>query len=111
MSLLAEFKIRFPEFNSESDPRIQMFLDDASLNIDSSIWGNKAELGQLYLAAHYLYEANKPSGAVGILTSRSVDGFSESYTARTIDTDFEMNKYGIRYLQYRKSLGAQIWLI
>lgn len=51
---LASFRTQFPEFNGPSDGLVQSMLDAAALEIDTSIWGKKADQGQAYLAAHKL---------------------------------------------------------
>lgn len=51
---LAAFKVQFPELRSAGDPLLQAFLDAALLEIDLEIWGNLADQGQGYLAAHKL---------------------------------------------------------
>ena len=51
---LAAFLIRFPEFASADLNLIQATLTDSLLEIDASVWGPKADLGQAYLTAHKL---------------------------------------------------------
>lgn len=49
-----DFLIKFPEFKLATLELIQAHLDDALLQIDATVWGDKVELGQGYLAAHTL---------------------------------------------------------
>lgn len=109
----ASFIVRFPEFASVDSDRIQLFLDDASLMINTAYWGDKADLGQSYLAAHYLVLGSKTeagsSAPTGAVASRSVDGVSISYANPTINDGsaayYMSTAYGQRYLAIRKTLG------
>ena len=49
-----EFKVRFPEFDSIEDDRIQFFLDKAALLVSECRWGTLYDEGVALLAAHYL---------------------------------------------------------
>lgn len=58
--LLATWRVQFPEMNGVSDALVQAMLDASALEIDTDIWGAKADQGQGYLAAHKL--ASSPFG-------------------------------------------------
>lgn len=49
-----QFKERFPEFATQTDERIQVFLDKAALLVSACKWGNLYDEGVALLAAHYL---------------------------------------------------------
>jgi hypothetical protein len=103
----AEFKERFPEFSAVADPRVQMFLDDAALSVNVSLWGNKADLGIAYLAAHLLTMDNRGgNGASGPVTSEKVGDLQRSYAAPqgTLDPVYAATNYGIQFLRLRKSI-------
>jgi len=111
------FKARFPEFDSVDDARIQLFLDDAALVMDVETWGDVYDLGQAYLAAHYLSLAGKSSagsaGAIsGPITSRTVDGVSVSYggtpsiASNQNANYYNLTQYGQRYMVLLKNLGV-----
>jgi hypothetical protein len=111
----ASFKVRFPEYVSESDDRIQLFLDDAVLTLNFVYWGVKYDLGVNYLVAHELALANKSeqaggsgAGAGGTISSRSVDGVSISYAVRTADSAKEayyaQTSYGFKFWALLRSL-------
>ena len=110
----ADFKARFPEFDSVDDSRIQLFIDDATLVLNESYWGVKYDLGICYLTAHYLAIAERTSlgagadGAYSSVASRAVDGTSISYSQPTIDrlgdSYYMSTVYGQRYIQLRDGL-------
>ena len=110
----ASFKIRFPEFVSVDDARIQLFIDDAIVILNESYWGEKYDLGLYYLVAHYLIlgdttEAGS-SSSIGPVSSKSVDGVSISYAQFTPTNEADAllfsTVYGQRYLALRKTLGV-----
>lgn len=110
----ASFKIRFPEFGSVLDARIQLFLDDAGVLLNEAFWGAKYDLGTSYLTAHYLTigtsTENGASGSIAPVSSRGVDGTSVSYAQVTsgnvADSFYASTVYGQRYLALRRSLGS-----
>jgi len=111
----ASFKIRFPEFAAESDPRIQLFIDDSVIILNSTYWGEKYNLGLYYLTAHYLVLANKSeAGSIsspgGAIAGRTVDGVSVTYTTaqpkNESDANYMTTTYGQRYLALRQTLGV-----
>ena len=119
-----QLKARFPEFASVDDARVQIFLDDADLAMDSGIWGKYFDNGQAYLAAHYLAMADKTSGGgsagvSGPITGRTVDGVSVSYSsaqpvggANSQTAGFyNTTKYGQRYLVMMKNLGGNMSIV
>lgn len=110
----ASFKVRFPEFASVDDARIQLFIDDAVIVLNESYWGEKYNLGLYYLTAHYLVlsEATEAgsSSSVGPVSGRAVDGTSISYAQMTPANEanalLASTIYGQRYLALRKTLGV-----
>jgi hypothetical protein len=116
------FKVRFPEFASEADARIQIFLDDAVVILNETYWGTKYDLGVAYHAAHALFMANQTasggSGVFGPVSNRTVDGTSVSYAVPqqgSNDTDsdayYNLTSYGQKYLSFRKTLGVPAHVI
>ncbi len=118
----ALFKIRFPEFVSQDNARVQLFIDDAVIMLNETAWGDKYDLGLYYLSAHYLKKALRseaisgnaptPSGAI---VSRSVDGASVSYADNKAESAFEAQYsstiYGQRYLAMLKTLGIPAFTV
>jgi hypothetical protein len=115
-----EFKDRYPEFTSIDDSRIQLFLDDAALELDSSLWGNWYDRGLAALAAHFLSlsikagSAGGSAGSVGPVASRSVGDVSVSFgmysggAAGTSDDFYKSTVYGQDYLRLMKLVGIGI---
>lgn len=129
----ADFKIRFPEYASEADARIQLHLDDAALQMNEAFWGVKYDLGMYYLAAHLLWVDNEGGGgsqagtggggqAIAPIASQTVDGVNVTYT-RTggggdnrsglsqADIFYSASTFGQRYLALRKTLGTVAYAI
>lgn len=115
----ASFKIRFPEFASEDDARIQMLIDDSVIVLNPVYWGIKYDMGLYYYTAHLLSDAKKTeAGSItskGPIASRSVDGASVSYTNATPENQTDAwlgsTAYGQRYLALRKTLGVPAFAI
>lgn len=113
------FKIRFPEFVSVDDSRIQLFIDDTENVLNPVYWGDKYNLGLYYYTAHLLTIANgSEAGSVtskGPIASRAVDGTSVSYgntaSGSQADDFLASTIYGQRYLTLRKTLGIPAYVI
>ena len=110
----ASFKVRFPEFDSVLDARIQVFIDDSVVILNTVYWEDKYDLGLYYLTAHYLTLASLTeagsSGPTGPVAAKTVDGVSISYANPAnndlSDAFYSSTSYGQRYLALRKSLGV-----
>lgn len=50
----ASFIVMFPEFSNSNVEMVEAHLASAALEIDSEVWGDKADVGTMYLAAHRL---------------------------------------------------------
>jgi len=117
----ASIKLRFPEFASEDDARITLFIGDAELILNPSAWGDKLDLGTAYLVAHYIALANKSSDSgsstpnAGPVTGRAVDGASVSYASATLNDQSEayymQTLYGQRYWNLLKTLGIPAFIV
>lgn len=113
---LAGFRTRFPEFvlGTYGDARVQLALDDAALQINVGLWGNKAELGQYYLAAHALsFDTGYGIGlgSFGPIASETVGSVSRTYATNgaygsAYDADFLLSKYGMLYLRLKRTILA-----
>lgn len=117
MATINDFRTRFPEFLCPlqyPDSRIQMFLDDALMDISVPKFGDLADRAQVYLAAHYLALAtgtmDGDAGTVGKVSNKSVDGVSVAYVSSTNQGSsgsnqkdiFESTSYGQYYLELVK---------
>jgi len=113
MADLADFRTRFPEFSAEGDPRVEMFLEDADLQVYEPIWGKFYDRGVLYLAAHLLSIA----GREGVSEGEGADGagpvysdtvgplnYKRAVTPVSIDDGealLSSTSYGLRYIELR----------
>jgi len=113
------FKIRFPEFADDTeypDPRVQLFLDDATncyMGTDEARWCNKYDYAQAYLAAHLLTvgtgaEAGDSASRAGPVSSKTAGGVSvtKAVTAkdRSDSDEFLMStSYGQQFLIIRNT--------
>lgn len=115
----ADFKIRFPEFGTEIDERIELFISDSGIIINEVYWAEKYNLGLYYLTAHYIALANKSAAgstqSVGAIASKSVEGVSVAYAKHIPDNQsdayYDSTSYGQRYLAMRKTLGVAACVI
>lgn len=60
MVSVRQFRAQFPEFRTTDTSVVERGLADARLQINASVWGDKADLGIKYLAADLI-----ASGPVG----------------------------------------------
>ncbi len=112
--LLPAFRVRFPEFDSETDERVTAFIDDA-LCIFAL-----CEKATLYLAAHLLTLSNGTGvgvpgssvpidGGAGETTSESVGSLSVSVSTQSSnpeDVFYTSTAYGRQYLALKNACPA-----
>lgn len=111
MANITDFRTRFPEFDSVTDDRINLFLADSELFV-SEVWGDFRDIGIYYLTAHNLSIAEKTaqgatSGIQGI-ASKSVEGVSISYQSEAISESnayYMSTSYGKRYIDMKMRLS------
>lgn len=115
-----EFKTGFPEFSTELDARIQIFIDEAEIVLNEEYWGTKYDLGAYYYTAHLLAMANGATaaggsggGSGGPVSGKSVDGVSVSYATGSTGGGgssgsvwLTSTSYGQRYLELMNNLGV-----
>jgi hypothetical protein len=117
----AEFKVFYPEFVSESDTRIQLYLDEAVNMMDMCRWGVWYEKGLGLYTAHQLaianYNASVASGSAGGAavsgandwTSKSVGDVSvsrdASIAAKQVSDPWLRTTYGQQWVYYRNLAG------
>lgn len=54
MATRSTFLVQFPEFRNTDTDIVDAMLAAADLEIDRTVWNEKADQGQMYLAAHKL---------------------------------------------------------
>ncbi len=107
---VADFKLRYTEFSAVLDARVQVFLDDAELEMSETVWDTLYERGAYALAAHLLTLSDKTAagstGAPGTVASRSVGDVSVSFVSSGAknkeDEYFGSTSYGLDYLRLRE---------
>lgn len=122
---VAEFKARFPEF-TDSDDRIQLFINDATPFFDLCRWGNFYAVGFANFVAHNLALSNQriadaaASGVSGgaslnsqAITSERVGDVAVTYGSNTsgngrtnvMDNPYMKTTYGQVYYKYVRLAG------
>lgn len=109
-----DVRTRFPEFTELSDEMIQMYLDDAYLEVNEARANIYYDLMIYYLVAHYLaLSLSATSGqnrGTGVVSNMSVGdtsiGFSSITPDGNMDFYYQQTQYGIRYLKYMTFAGA-----
>jgi len=110
MADVAQFKARFPEFDSATDLRVQLFLDDAALIMTSAgKWLTYYDVAQLYHAAHLLVAAEATESGdfspISPIKEQEVDDVtikSAVSDSKASESDLYSTSYGKRYVFYRK---------
>lgn len=105
----ADIKLRFPEFDSVIDGRIQLFIDDATATVNPNC--SNADLMIAYLTAHLLFISDKTDsgsgGNISPVISESVGDVSRSFgvSANNSNSDayYNSTSYGQRYLDLRSN--------
>ncbi len=103
----ALIKSYFPEFATLADDFIQLYIDQASLSVNASVWLAKSEIGIAYLTGHLLTMVTKFVGGVsGPVSSEKVGDLSRNYAQLALPSanEYSMTSYGIEFYRLRKSL-------
>ncbi len=87
------------------DAVVQFALSCACAQINLACWGNKADCAHIYLSAHYLALQTGVGAGAGTVKRRKIDKLEiEFETQPPSDADLGATKWGLMYLQLRKSL-------
>jgi hypothetical protein len=99
------------EFANLSQIRIDPFIARAQRRVNATFWGDLADDGVTYLAAHLLALAQPPSDKVGGgITSETAGPVSRSRAAPTrtgIPSEYAGSTWGCEYYAMLKSLRYQ----
>ena len=111
----SEFKTRFPEFSTETDARVQLFITDADPMFDVARWDSLYSLGVANYVAHFLTVANAQAaaGAAGKMLdtklSKKVGDLavtnSEIALSARMKDPFMATPYGIEYRRLARIVG------
>lgn len=99
----ATFLEYFPDFSTESNDRINLFLTESARYVNTNVWGAKANFAQALYTAHLISTGNSGASS-GSLSSDKVGDLSQNYSTQTSDTSLGATSYGLQFLQLRKSL-------
>ena len=105
----ADIKLRFPEFTTVDDSRIQLFIDDATATVNTKC--PNSDLMIAYLTAHLLTLGTQTEAGdttpIQTIASESVGDVSRSFggTASSSSNDnfYTGTAYGMRFLDLRKN--------
>lgn len=104
-----------PQFDTE--PNRAVFITLASQNVNTCLFGVKADQAIAYLAAHYLTLSTDPSrsgGATGAITSKKEGDLSIGYGAVAAGAGEEalsLTHYGMTFLQLQRSVNPNIYVL
>lgn len=101
----ANFKVLFPEFENESDARLNLVKGFAENGINRSVFDTKADQATYLLMGHYLTLFNR-RGAAGSVTQEKVGDLSVSYGKVDSKTQSELaqTSYGALLIQLMNTL-------
>lgn len=101
------FKEVFPEFASQSEARVQYFLDSAVEQISEAIFEKSYQRAVFFLAAHDLTMSDPSKAEKPQVTSEKVGDVSVTYSAgyvvKDADNYFKQTQYGLQFLRLRDS--------
>lgn len=99
-------KLKFPEFESETDASVGFALEEAARNVDSTWLPGDRDLGLMYLAAHYLTVSisRRESGTDQLVASERMGEMSITYAVPKLpdsasSSDLTTTPYGTRFLE------------
>jgi len=94
------FKARFSEFSAVSDETVEIYLDDAAEFVNTSAWGDRADVGTYYLAAHLYSTANSATnggGAGGLVSEKRLGPGAVKYA---VPSGIGFSEYGLGSTPY-----------
>ena len=104
----AGFKILFPEFGIQPNARVQIFLDQADACVNNSAWGQRADAGIQYLAAHLIatLDGDESAAGSGVVTQKKVGEVSASYGfgQKQLDSAYASTKYGRIFVEMQRKV-------
>lgn len=89
------------------------FISHVEKQIDTEEWGDMADDGRMWLAAHLGAVYNTSPGAAGPVTSETLGPMSVSYSSSSgsSDDDLGTTKYGRYYLHMLRLLRTNIGFV
>jgi len=119
MADVANFNLRFPEFCEVDDDRIQLFLDDAALLMDSpNKWLDFYDVAHVYFAAHLITVSMSSetgdTGALAPIRKQEVDDVMIEQAVADVHPNMDellTTVYGKRYWGYRRIITVGIYAV
>lgn len=109
---VADVRAVAPELAALLDATIQLFIDDATAELNSKFWGIKLDRGIRYLAAHlsFMHGGASSNAAGGQVTQKKVGDLSVAFSASKStgsdqDDALSATRWGKEYLRIRKGCG------
>lgn len=110
----AEFKLQFPEFSSETDARVQLYIDQSAPFFDQDRWGEFYQLGVSNFVAHNLalanYQAKKQNAHTSDTVSKKVGDVQIGKDSALLNLQakdpFMRTTYGQQYRYYQRLAGS-----
>jgi hypothetical protein len=103
------FKTLFDEYKGVADPKLEAYIDVASLRVPSTVWGASTRYATALLVAHMLATSGPQGGgpAGGALVSEDIGDASRGYEGITSepgsgDAVLMTTRYGIDFVALRK---------
>jgi len=112
----SEFKTQFPEFATETDARVQIFIDRAMPHFDVERWDDLYQDGVAYYVAHEMTLSNVQTAQGGSVQALTNDNTTKrvgdvqvtkdaGLLAKQSDNPFYRTLYGQKYLYLRRQVG------
>lgn len=117
------FKARYTEFSSETDARVQVYIDDAELEMNEGQWGTLYDRGLSALTAHLLAIANRNAVATtgtgtsvgGTVQKKSVGSVAVSFASipilSSVESFYMSTSYGAEYWRLMKHVGMEVVVV
>lgn len=108
-NITAEYFVTlFDEFKKVPEPKLDVYLDLASMRVPSSVWGSSTKYATALLAAHMLSTSGRQGGGPtgGAITAEAVGDLSRSYATCFVpgsgDAVLMTTRYGIDFIALRR---------
>ncbi len=98
---VADVKTLLPEFASDADSRVQLWLDEAVLLVNAGHFGNRTDTATIFLTAHFLscFGGDNSGGSGFAVSEKSVGAVKLKFAtdATSVMSTLASTKYGRQY--------------
>ncbi len=91
-----------PELASQTQERVDLFIEYARLFVNEEKWGSKAKFGIILYTCHLLTLSTQDGR--NALTSEKVGELQTNYAAPQADDELSQSPYGVMYKNLRRTL-------